>query len=120
MNMHAHMLAHTCVHACIVKHMDLYIIVTAYSHTPKYTVHLHIPDGNTCMLHTINLSGNDGTLTDKQCDMHMYMHPIPFINCCCACLYRPLQTLCVLLHLSSVQVFLLITPLCSCSVPVYM
>ena len=64
MNMHALMLAHTCAHTCIVAH--------------KYTVHLHIPDGYTCMWHTINLSGNDDIHTDKHCDMHM--HSIPFIK----------------------------------------
>ena len=42
MNMHALMLVHTCAHACIAAHMDLYIIVMAYSHTLKYIVHLHI------------------------------------------------------------------------------
>ena len=50
---------HTCAHACIVAHMDLYTIIMACSHTLKYTVHLHIPDGYTRMWHTINLSGND-------------------------------------------------------------
>ena len=78
MNMYALMLAHTCAHACIVAHMDLYIIVMAYSHKLKYTVHLHIPDGYSCMWHTINLSGNDGTHTHKHCDMHM--HSITFIK----------------------------------------
>ena len=79
MNMHALVLAHTCAHACIVAHMDLYIIVMAYSHTLKYTVHLHIPDGYTCMMwHTINKSVTDGTHTHKHCDMHM--HSIPFIK----------------------------------------
>ena len=72
------MLAHTCAHACIVAHMDLDIIIMAYSHTLKYTVHLHIPDGYTCMWHTINLSGNDGAHTHKHGDMHM--HSIPFIK----------------------------------------
>ena len=43
--MHEHACARAgSAHACIVAHMDLYIIVMAYSHTLKYTVHLHIPD----------------------------------------------------------------------------
>ena len=33
---HALVVAHACVHACIVAHMDLYIIVMAYSST-QYT-----------------------------------------------------------------------------------
>ena len=79
MNMYALMLAHTCAHACsIVAHMDLSIIVMAYSHTLKYTVDLHIPEGYTCMWHIINLSGNDGTHTHKHGNMHI--HSIPFVK----------------------------------------
>ena len=51
MNMHALVLAHTCAHTCIVVHMDVYIILIAYSQTLKYTVHLHIPDGYPCMVY---------------------------------------------------------------------
>ena len=73
MNMHALVLDHTCAHACIVAHMDLYSIVMAYCHTLKYTVHLLISDGFTCMMwHTINKSVTDGTHTHKHCDMHMH------------------------------------------------
>ena len=76
-------------HACIVAHMDRYIIVMAYSHTLKYTVHLYIPDGYTCMMwHTINKSVTDGTHTHKHCDMHMHLFHLG--NCLCACLYGPL------------------------------
>ena len=65
MNMHVLVLAHTCAHACIVAHMNLYIIVMAYSHTHKYTVHLHIPDGYTCMMwHTINKSVTDAGVAE--------------------------------------------------------
>ena len=109
--MHALVLAHTCAHACIVAHMDLYIIVMAYCHTLKYTVHMHIPDGYTCMMwHTINKSVTDGTHTHKHCDMHM--HSIPFIQLL-MCMFVQATDLmyCVL---SSVQVFLLTTTLCAC------
>ena len=74
MNMRALVLAHTCAHACIVAHMHgpVHHRNGIFSHT------LHIPDGYTCMWHTINLSGIDGTHTHKHCDMHMYS--IPFIK----------------------------------------
>ena len=70
-NLHVLMLTHTSAHACIVAHMDLYIIVMAYSPTLKI---------HSTLAHTrwLNLYGNDGTHTHKQCDMHI--HSIPFIN----------------------------------------
>ena len=89
MNMHALVLAHTCARACIVAHMDLYIIVMAYSHThssTQYTCTYQM--GYTCMWHTINLSGTDSTHTHKHCDMQM--HSFNLLNFCCAFFYRPL------------------------------
>ena len=84
---HALVLVHTCAHAFNIAHMDLCIIVLAYSHTLKYTVHLHIhvPDGYTCMWHTVNLSATDGTgtHTHKHCDMHM--HSIKLLLCMHVC-----------------------------------
>ena len=81
--MHEHACAragsHLCTRLHCCTHGPVYIIVMAYSHTLKYTVHLHIPDGYTCMMwHSINKSVTDGTHTHKHCDMHM--HSIPFIK----------------------------------------
>ena len=62
------MLAHTCAHACIAAHMDLYIIVSSTQYTCTYQI---------CGIQ-LKLPINDGTHTDKHCDMHL--HSIPFIN----------------------------------------
>ena len=80
MNMRAMVLAHTCAHACIVAHMHgpVHHSNGVFSHTQVHSIHLHIPDGYTCMWHTINLSSIDGTHTHKHFDMHMYS--IPFIK----------------------------------------
>ena len=79
MNMRTLMLTHTCAHACIVAHMDLYIM--AYSHTQVHTC-------STFRYVVYNKDAWYGTHTHKYCDMHM--HSIHLLNCCCAFLYRPL------------------------------
>ena len=63
---------HACTHTGSRLHCCTHGPVHHRSHTLKYTVHLHTPDGYICMWHTINLSGTDGTHTDKHCGMHMH------------------------------------------------
>ena len=66
MNMHALVLANTCAHARIVAHMELSVHYRNGIFSHAYTVHLHTPDGYTCIWHTIKLSGTDRWYTHSQ------------------------------------------------------